>query len=91
MTNQEISKKAQALKELKIMAEELQDEITALEDAIKAELTAQNTDTLIAGPFKINWTRYTSSRFDTKSFKATHAELYKQYTVTTEARRFTIA
>lgn len=41
--------------------------------------------------FKVRWTRYQSTRFDSKTFKAEHAAMYEQYTKTTEARRFTVA
>lgn len=74
-----------------MMAEELSAEITAIEDTIKAEMTARETDEIIVDVFKIRWTRVTSNRFDTTSFKKTHADLYSQYTKSTESRRFSIA
>ena len=73
------------------MAEELAAEITSIEDAIKAEMTAQGTDEMVVDVFKIRWTRVTSNRFDTTAFKKTHADLYAQYTKQTESRRFSIA
>lgn len=87
----ELTSKVRELKELKMMAEELSAEITAIEDTIKAEMTARETDEIIVDVFKIRWTRVTSNRFDTTSFKKTHADLYNQYTKTTESRRFSIA
>lgn len=91
MTNKEITAKVQELKELKVLAEELKNQITALEDEVKAEMTAQNTDTLLAGAFKVTWKTYTSSRFDSSAFKKTHEELYKQYTKEYTAKRFLVA
>lgn len=44
MSANEMTAKVRELKELKAMAEELAQEITAIEDAIKAELTARNTE-----------------------------------------------
>ena len=73
------------------MAEELAQEITAIEDAIKAELTARNTEEMTVYVYKIRWTRVTSSRFDTTSFKKAMPELYGQFTKTSESRRFSIA
>ena len=43
MSANEMTAKVRELKELKAMAEELAQEITAIEDVIKAELTARNT------------------------------------------------
>ncbi|MBP2071182.1 hypothetical protein [Thermoanaerobacterium butyriciformans] len=46
---------------------------------------------MVVDVFKIRWKVVKSSRFDTAAFKATHAELYKQYMKETETRRFTVA
>ncbi len=91
MSANELTSKVRELKELKAMAEELAAEITSIEDAIKAEMTARNTDEMTVDVFKIRWTRVTSNRFDTTAFKKTHADLYAQYTKQTESRRFSIA
>lgn len=91
MSANELTSKVKELKELKLMAEELAAEITAIEDSIKAEMTARETDEIIAGEYKIRWKTVVSNRFDTASFKKTHAELYNQYTKATETRRFTVA
>lgn len=44
MSTNEMTSKSRELKELKAMAEDLAAEITAIEDTIKAEMTARNTD-----------------------------------------------
>lgn len=91
MSTIELTSKVRELKELKMMAEELAAEITAIEDSIKAEMTARETEELITGEYKIRWKKVVSNRFDTTAFKKTHADLYEQYTKTTESRRFTVA
>lgn len=91
MSTNELTSKVRELKELKMMAEELAAEITAIEDTIKAEMTARETEELITGEYKIRWKKVVSNRFDTTAFKKTHADLYEQYTKTTETRRFTVA
>lgn len=91
MSANEMTAKVRELKELKAMAEELAQEITAVEDAIKAELTARNAEEMTVDVYKIRWTRVTSSRFDTSSFKKAMPELYGQFTKTSESRRFSIA
>ena len=91
MSTIELTSKVKELKELKMMAEELAAEITAIEDTIKAEMTARETEELITGEYKIRWKKVVSNRFDTTAFKKTHADLYEQYTKTTETRRFTVA
>lgn len=91
MSTNELTSRVRELKELKMMAEELAAEITAIEDTIKAEMTARETEELITGEYKIRWKKVISNRFDTTAFKKTHADLYEQYTKTTETRRFTVA
>ena len=91
MTTLELATKVQSLKELKVYAEELATDITAIEDEIKAEMTAQGVEELQAGVFKIRWKTVISNRFDTKGFQAKHAELYEMFTKASESRRFSIA
>ena len=73
------------------MLEEIEAEIATIEDEIKAEMTARNTEEMSVDVYKVRWTKVTSSRFDTSAFKKTHAELYSQYTKQTETRRFSVA
>ena len=90
MTAIELTARARELKELKIMATELAEEITSIEDAIKAELTARGVDELTVDVFKIRWISVVSQRFDTKAFQANHASLYNQFVRPIETRRFSI-
>lgn len=83
--------KVRELKSLKQMADELDAEITSIEDELKAEMTAQNTEEMTVDVFKLRYKTVVSSRFDSKAFKATHSDLYEQYIKQTESRRFTIS
>ncbi|MBQ8248513.1 MAG: hypothetical protein IJY93_01340 [Clostridia bacterium] len=78
-------------KELSRLIEEATAEVEALKDEIKAHMTAVETEELTAGVFKVRYTTVKSSRFDTAAFRKTHADLYEQYSRTTETRRFSIA
>ena len=91
MTQMDIEKKVAELKEYKRLAENLDTQITALENEIKAEMEAQNTDTLITRLFKVTWKTIVSRRFDTTAFKATHTELYEQFVRPQETKRFVVA
>lgn len=91
MSTTELDGKIRELRELRRMSEELAAEIETIQDSIKAEMTARNVDELTGTDWKATWKEVTSSRFDSKAFKATHAELYNQYTKETSTRRFTVA
>ena len=88
MSNPNMESQIKELLELKRMREELDNEIQAAEDAIKQVIGDE--ETLLAGAFKVTWTPYTTSRFDSTSFKKDHAELAAAYTKTTTSRRFSV-
>ncbi len=91
LNKNELISKVRELKELKQMADELAAEISSIEDELKAEMTAQNAEELTVDVFKLRYKTVISNRFDSKAFKATHEELYSQYTKQTETKRFTIS
>ena len=91
MSTKDLQKKVRELKELQRMSEELAEEITSIQDEIKAEMLTRNTDEVIAGEFKIRWKEVTSNRFDTTAFKSKYAELYSQFVKTSTSKRFSIA
>ena len=65
MSANEIQKKVDELRELRRMAEELNSEIAALEDSLKAHMNAAGTDELCGPDFKITWKEVVSNRLDT--------------------------
>lgn len=79
------------LRGLRNLADELHDQILTLEDLIKNEMTTLGVDKLYVGDCKVTWTSYTTSRLDSKKFKADNEALYNQYLKTVEARRFSIS
>ena len=73
MSNPNMEAKVKELLELKRMKEQLEVEISSMEDEIKAVMGDE--ETMLAGVFKVTWTAYTSSRFDSARFRKEHAEL----------------
>ena len=90
MSNNEISKTLKDLYELRAMKSELEDEITALEDRIKAEMAERGVDELEGAGHTAKYSEYTSMRFDASAFKKAQPELASEYTKATTARRFTL-
>jgi len=88
MSNPNLEPRIRELLELKRMKEEIEQEISSMEDEIKSIMGDE--ETLFAGAFKVTWTPYTSSRFDSTRFKKDHAELAAAYTKTTTTRRFSV-
>ena len=88
MSNPNMESQIKELLELKRMKEELEDAITAAEDAIKAVMGDE--ELLTAGAYKVSWKTFTSSRVDTTALKKALPEVAAAYTKTTTGRRFSI-
>lgn len=91
MSTNEMANKIRELKELKIMADELAAEITAIEDSIKAVMAEQSLEEMTVDVYKVRWTTVSSNRFDSTTFKKAMPDLYAQFTKQTQSRRFSIA
>lgn len=84
-----LENKVKELQELKRLREELEAEITALEDEIKSSMGDQ--EQITAGAFKITWKTVASSRLDTTALKKALPDIAAQFMKQTTVRRFTIA
>ena len=91
MATNEIISKLNELSELRRMADELNAEIEAIQDAIKAHMTEAETDTITAGAFKVTWKPVTSTRIDTTALRKDLPEIWQEYGKTTTTRRFFVA
>ena len=92
MSTTELTTKVSDLQELKRMREDLEAEITALEDQLKQHMTEQGIDSFTAGAFKVTWKEVTSSRLDTTAMKKQlPPEVLAPYMKTSTARRFNVA
>lgn len=91
MATNEIISKLNELSELRRMADELNAEIEAIQDAIKAHMTEADTDTITAGAFKVTWKPVTSTRIDTTALRKDLPEIWQEYGKTTTTRRFSVA
>ncbi len=91
MATNEIIQKLTELAELRKMADDLNAEIDAIQDSIKAHMTETETDSLAAGTFKVTWKEVTSTRIDTSALRKDLPEVWQEYGKTTTTRRFSVA
>ena len=91
MSQNEMIRKIEELREWEALLEEAQTEIEALRDCIKAQMLDQGTEELQVGTYIVRWTSVLSNRFDSTAFKKEYAELYKTYTKQVASKRFSIA
>ena len=88
MSNPAMEAKVKELMELKRMKEEIEAEIIAAEDTIKAVMGEE--ETLFAGAYKVSWKNFTSSRIDTTALKKALPDVAAAYTKQTTIRRFSV-
>lgn len=84
MSEKTMSAKVHELRELRQMQEELAGMVEALQDEIKAAMTAQQTDTLAGADWRITWKPVTSSRRELP-------EIASRFLLQTTSRRFVLA
>ena len=91
MSINELDMKVKELRELRRMADELQAEIDAAQDAIKAHMDSQGVATLAGSDWKVTWKPVTSSRMDTTALKKALPEIAERFMKSTTSRRFVLA
>jgi len=87
----DVQSKVNDLREYRRMVEDLEAEITAIQDSIKAHMTAAGVDELAGADYKISWKPVTTSRLDSKALKAALPDVFSAYSRESISRRFTIA
>ena len=91
MSTFELQDKVNEIRELRRMADELDAEITAIQDSIKAHMDATGVDELAGMDFKITWKTVTSARLDSTALKKALPEIAERFTKTSTTRRFVLA
>ena len=87
----DLNKTARNLLEVRAMIRELEAEAEALTDQIKAAMVERGTESLEGDGWKASWKNVESRRFDSRSFKHDHSDLYDQYSRETTTTRFLIS
>ena len=80
-----------SLAEYMRIADEAAAIIDGLKDQLKQAMQAAGTDTIIGAEHKASYKTVISSRIDTAALKKALPEVAKEYTRTTETKRFTFA
>ena len=91
MSMEMLNTTAHDLMSVRAMIEELEAEAQALTDKLKAAMVERGTEAIHGDGWKATWKNVNSQRFDSKSFKADHADLYSQYSKVTTTTRFVLS
>ncbi len=91
MKTLEMDARIKELRELRRMADELSQEIEAIQDSIKAEMLAQQTDILTGSDWKVTYKEVTSSRLDSTALKKQLPDIAAQFMKQVTSRRFMLS
>lgn len=91
MSNNELNAVAHDLLSVRSMITELEAEAEALADKIKLAMVERGEEVLTGDGWKASWKNVTSARFDSKRFKADHADMYSAYSKATTTTRFVVS
>ena len=86
--NNSIVSKVSELMELRKLAEELQNQMDAITDEIKAYMGSE--ETMMAGTYKVTWKETVSRRVDTTALKKILGDALDEYTKTIITRPFKV-
>lgn len=88
MTISELDNTAKTIRELQTMIEELTNELEAAKDTMKAAMIEQGKEEISGNGWKATWKTVTSSRFDSKAFKAADPTTYANFCKASTVCRF---
>lgn len=89
MTKEQIRNRAAALQTLKGQVAALQEQIEVIEQSIKLEMLANDNTVIEDDDYRFRYTDYTAKGLDQKRLKEERPELYAEYTVDRNCKRFT--
>ena len=90
MSINEMDMKVSTYFDLLAQIKALEEEAEAIKDSLKAHMVEEATETISGHGWSATWHNTKTSRFDSKAFKADHADLYTQYMKQTTGTRFTL-
>ena len=91
MKKTELRKAMNEYQQLAVQIAQLEKQKAAVADRIKAHMDAAGVDEMQIDDATARYKEVTSNRFDSKAFKAEHADLYSQYSKQTTATRFILS
>ena len=90
MSLNELNAQATAYFDLMEQIDALTAQAEAIKDTLKGVMVDRTTEELDGTGWRATWHNTTTNRFDSKRFKADHADLYSQYSIKSNSTRFTL-
>ena len=90
MSINELDSRASTYFDLMEQIDSLTAEAEAIKDELKAAMVDSTTEEITGHGWRATWHNTVTTRFDSKAFKAVHADLYAAFSVKTNGTRFTL-
>lgn len=90
MSNNELHAVIKELKEYKLLKEEAEARISELENLIKSEMKAQETNKMVIGEYKCSLATVTSNRIDSKALQENRPDIYSIFVKPSTYERLTV-
>lgn len=90
MSNNEMHAVIKELKEYKLLKEEAEAKIAELENIIKSEMRAQDTNKMVVGEYKCSLAVVTSNRIDSKALQENRPDIYSIFVKPSTYERLTV-
>lgn len=90
MSIYELDSKVNEMKALQEQIDRLEAEVEAIKDMLKQKMIDEGSDTITGNGWKASWKAVTSSKFDSKTFKAQHSDLYAAFCKPSTVCRFVL-
>ena len=81
--------KMKELMKLQRQHEAIEEQMEAIKEEIKTEMTVRGVGTIKTNKYSATWMDVTSNRFDSAAFKKVYGPLYQSYTKPVVSKRFT--
>lgn len=78
------------LKEFKLLKEEAEARISELENLLKAEMKAADTDKMTVDEYKLSLVVVTTQRIDSKALKEQQPDVYNEFAKSSSYERFIV-
>lgn len=81
-TNKKLIELAKRYKEIQAQEAQLKKEKDEIKNILMAEMKERGLEQLLLDAYKILYSKYETTKFDTQSFKEEHSKMYNRYTYT---------
>lgn len=90
LTHKKLLELAKRYKELSAEEAKIGKEKDEIKEILKKEMKNRDLEELLIDAYKIIYSKYESTKFDSKAFQEKHKKLYEKFTYTTQSEKLLV-